>query len=75
LRISCADKCLKHEYPQMSAVAHFDGKTLAEQLDRELRAIERSKQPIPLLNGPVEPLPASELKGPFSNYRNNYRRY
>jgi hypothetical protein len=37
---------------------------------------EWPKQPVPLLNGPAPPeLPAEELKKPFSNYRNAYRRY
>jgi len=60
--------------PKLSAtaIAAMDGKSFAEALDR---AIERSKSPL-LLNGPAPPeLPAEELKRPFSNYRNNYRRY
>ena len=57
--------------PKLSAtaIATMDGKTFAEALDR---AIERSKSP-PTLNGPVEELPASELKKPFS--RLSYRRF
>ena len=54
-----------------TAIATMDGKTFAEALDR---AIERSKSP-PRLNGPVEQLPAETMKKPFSNYRNNYRRF
>jgi hypothetical protein len=55
----------------LSATAniHFDGQTFAEALER---CIERSKSP-PMLNGPVEELPASELKKPF--VRSNYRRF
>ena len=74
VRISCAKEALACEYPRVSAVAHIDENSLADRLEKELRAIERSKSP-PLLNRPVEELPASELKKPFSNYRNNYRRY
>ena len=57
--------------PKLSAtaIATMDGKTFAEALDR---CIERSKGP-PRLNGPVEELPASELKKPF--VRSNYRRF
>jgi hypothetical protein len=44
----------------------MDGKTFAEALDR---ALERSKQPVPLLNSPTEQLPASELKKPMQRYR------
>jgi hypothetical protein len=68
-------EALAHEYPKLSAVAHVDGTSFADRLEKELRAIERSKQPVPLLNGPPPAIPASELKKPFSNYRNNYRRY
>ena len=73
VRVRCAIECLPFETPKLSATAitSMDGKSFADALER---AIIRSQSP-PLLNGPVEPLPASELKGPFSNYRNNYRRY
>jgi hypothetical protein len=47
----------------------MSGQSFAEALER---AIERSKSP-PILNGPVEELPASELKKPF--VRSNYRRF
>jgi len=50
----------------------MDGKSFAEALDR---AIARSNSPVPLLNGPVEQLPAEELKRPMPRYRNNFRRY
>ena len=54
--------------PKLSATANvlLDGKSFAEALDR---CIERSKQPVPLLNGPVEPLPRSELQQPMARYR------
>jgi hypothetical protein len=68
VRVRCAVEALVHEYPKLSAVAHVDGKSFGDQLEKELRAIERSKGPL-LLNGTVEELPASELKKPFSNYR------
>ena len=56
------------EAPKLSptAIATMDGKTFADAFER---ALERSKVS-PLLNGPVEQLPAEELKKPFSrNYR------
>jgi len=58
--------------PKLSATAitTMNGNDFASALER---AIERSKGPL-LLNSPPE-LPAEELKRPFSNYRNNYRRY
>ena len=69
----CAIEALPYETPKLSAtaIAAFDGQTFAEALER---CIERSKGPL-LLNGPAPELPAEELKRPFSNYRNNYRRY
>src|SRR6516164_4333748 len=71
-RMRAAIEALPYENPKLSAVAHghFEGKDFATQLER---AIERSKQPVPLLNGPAPPeLPAEELKRPF--VRPNYRR-
>jgi hypothetical protein len=71
LRMRAAIEALPFEVPKLSAtaIATMDGKSFAEALDR---CIERSKGP-PLLNGPVEELPASELKKPF--VRSNYRRF
>src|SRR5262249_38663536 len=71
VRVRCAIEALQYEHPKLSAtaIATMDGKTFAEALDR---CIERSKGP-PRLNGPVEPLPASELKKPFVG--SNYRRF
>ena len=62
-----AIEALPFEVPKLSAtaIATFDGKSFAEALER---CIERSKGP-PRLNGPVEELPASELKKPMSRYR------
>ena len=73
VRVRCAIEALPFEVPKLSAtaIATMDGQSFAEALDR---CIERSKLP-PMLNGPVVELPAEELKKPFSNYRNNYRRY
>src|SRR6516165_2735407 len=73
-RLRAAIEAAPYKHPKLSAAAigHFDGQTFAEALDR---AISRSQQPVPLLNGPSPELPAEELKGPFPNYRNNYRRY
>jgi hypothetical protein len=48
----------------------MDGKTFAEALER---AIERSKQPSPMLNGPTIEIHAEEMKKPFP--RTNYRRF
>jgi hypothetical protein len=63
-----AIECLPFENPKLgaTAIATLDGKSFAEALER---CIERSRSPVPLLNGPVEPLPASELKKPMSRYR------
>jgi hypothetical protein len=70
-RMRAAIESLPYETPKLSAtaIATMDGQTFAEALER---AIERSKSP-PMLNGPVEQLPASELKKPF--VRSNYRRF
>jgi hypothetical protein len=71
VRMRAAIESLPYETPKLSAtaIATMDGKSFAEALDR---CIERSKSP-PRLNGPVEELPASELKKPF--VRSNYRRF
>ena len=67
-RLRAAIEAAPYKHPKLSvsAVATMDGKSFAEQLER---AIERSKSPVPRLNGPVEELPASELKKPFLNLR------
>ena len=72
-RMRAAIESLPYETPKLSAtaIATMDGQTFAEALDR---CIERSKGS-PRLNGPVEDLSAEELKKPFPNYRNNYRRF
>jgi hypothetical protein len=69
MRIRCAVEALPYENPRVSAVAvtHMNGQDFASALDR---AIERSKQPVPLLNGPAPPeLPAEELKQPMQRLR------
>ena len=75
VRVRCAIEALPFETPKLSATAitSMNGNSFAEALER---AIARSNSPVPLLNGPAPPeLPAETLKRPFSNYRNNYRRY
>jgi hypothetical protein len=59
---------MPHFAPKLSASAVItgDGATFADALDR---CIERSRSPVPMLNGPVEQLPASELKQPMARYR------
>jgi hypothetical protein len=54
--------------PKLSAtaIATMDGKSFAEALER---CLERSRSPVPRLNGPVEPLPPEDLKRPMSRYR------
>ena len=71
-QMRAAIELLPYENPKLSAtaIATMDGQSFAEALER---AISRSQGPL-LLNSPPE-LPAEELKKPFSNYRNNYRRY
>jgi hypothetical protein len=58
---------MPHFAPKLSATAIVtgDGKTFAEALER---CIGRSQSP-PRLNGPVQELPASELKQPMARYR------
>jgi hypothetical protein len=70
-QMRAAIEALPFEVPKLSAHAHtmIDGLTYAQALEREERAIERSRSPVALLNGPVEQLPPSELKKPFPNYR------
>ena len=54
----CAIESLPYETPKLSAtaIATMNGNDFAGALER---AIERSQRPVPLLNGPVEELPAS----------------
>jgi hypothetical protein len=69
VRMRAAIECLPFENPKLSAtaIATMDERSFAHALER---AIERSKQPVPLLNGPAPPeLPAEELKKPMARYR------
>jgi hypothetical protein len=74
VRMRAAIECLPYKHPKLSASAIItgDGKTFAEALER---ALERSAQTVPMLNGPTiehEPLvTASDLRKPFPR---NYRR-
>lgn len=71
VRVRCAIEALNHEYGKVSAVpvTSISGQqSFAERLER---AIARSQSP-PLLNGPVEPLPATVASRPFSR---PYRRF
>jgi hypothetical protein len=71
VRMRAAIECLPYKHPKQSVVAigHFDGQTFAEALER---CIERSRSPVPRLNGPVQELDASEMKKPFPR---THRRY
>ena len=76
VRVRCAVEALVHEYPKLSAVAHarFD---FASELEKATERLERAKlrsaqANLPLLNGPTEPLPASEMKKPFKHYRRRF---
>ena len=71
VRVRCAIEALPFENPKVSAVAisHMNGQDFASALER---AIERSKQPLPLPSPVIEhepPVSAEDLKRPFSRYR------
>jgi hypothetical protein len=62
-------EALQYERPKLTAVATADlnGNSFAELLDK---AIERSQRKmIDVTPKPVQPHPASELKGPFARPR------
>jgi hypothetical protein len=73
VRVRCAVEALAHEYPRVSAVtvSHMNGQDFAIALEK---AIERSKQPVPLLIDHVEPLPPTVASKPFpaGNYRRRF---
>jgi hypothetical protein len=71
-QMRAAIEALPFEVPKLSAaaIATIDGQTFAEALDR---CIERSRSPVPMLTGPVKPLPVEEAKRPFQ--RTSYRRF
>jgi hypothetical protein len=66
-QMRAAIEALPFEVPKLSAtaIASMDQRSFAAALER---AIERSKQP-PQLNGPVDPIPAEELKKPMAQFR------
>jgi hypothetical protein len=61
---------LPYHLPKLSATAHVNY-SHADELEKALeRAWGRSSQVnLRMVNGPVEPLPAAELKKPFQNLR------
>jgi len=68
----CAIEALPYETPKLSAstVVSMDGQSFAEALERATARSETARNgSTPLLNGPVEPLPAEELKRHFQTYR------
>ena len=76
-QFNAAKVLIEYEEAKRSTVAvgHFDGKTFAEVLEAEHRAIARSEAayvPKPAL-APPEQHPASELKGNFPMRRRNLR--
>src|SRR5215469_7365984 len=68
VRVRCAVEALAHEYPRVSAVAvsHMNGQDFASALER---AIQRSKQPLPLPGPKTIEHDAAELKTPHQRYR------
>jgi hypothetical protein len=71
-QMRAAIEALPFEVPKLSATAitSMDEKSFAAQLER---CIERSRSPVPMLNGPTidheELVTADEMKKPFQNYR------
>jgi hypothetical protein len=71
-QMRAAIESLPYETPKLSAhaVATMDGKSFAEALERALSRSETVRNgSLPLLNGPVEPLPATVANKPFATYR------
>jgi hypothetical protein len=71
-QLSAAKEAIAYEKPKLNAVAtaELDGNSFAELLDKAIERQERAKQPPKLIDvTPVEPHPASELKGPFARLR------
>jgi hypothetical protein len=68
IRMRAAIESLPYETPKLSAsaIVTTDGKSFAEALER---AIARSNGATPMINGPVEQLPASVANKPFSVFR------
>jgi len=68
----CAIEALPYETPKLSAtaIATIDGQIFAEALERATARSETARNgSVPLLNGPVEPLPATVANKPFSTFR------
>ena len=72
MRMRAAIECLAFETPKLSvaSIATMDGKSLADALDRAIARSEIARNgSVPLLNGPVEPLPTTVANKPFSTFR------
>jgi hypothetical protein len=67
VRMRAAIEAAPYKHPKLSAaaIAHFEGKTFAEALDR---CIERSRGPV-MLNGPAPEIDATVMKRPFQSFR------
>jgi hypothetical protein len=71
-QLSAAKEAIAYEKPKLTAVAtaELDGNSFAELLDKAIERQERAKHPPKLIDvTPVDPHPASELKGPFARLR------
>ena len=72
-QLSAAKEAIAYEKPKLNAVAtaELDGNSFAELLDKAIERQECAKLPPPIdvTPVPVEPHPASELKGPFARLR------
>jgi hypothetical protein len=66
-------------YLSKRPTSHHVNFNFAEQLEKELRCIERSGiKPLPppkVIEARVEQIPAETMKKPFPQYRNNFRRF
>jgi hypothetical protein len=72
MRMKAATEAAKYRHGRMSAVAvaHFDGLSYAEALER---AIKRSQSPLPLpAPGPTIEHDPDEMKGPFSRLERRF---
>ena len=73
-RMRAAIEALPFETPKLMAVGSsvMDGQSFGALLDKAIERIERSKRPPKMIDVtpvPVEPHPASELKGNFARLR------
>jgi hypothetical protein len=72
VRVRCAVESLPYENPKLSAtaIATMDGKSFAEALERaNARSATVRNGSVPMLNGPVEPLPATVASKPMQRLR------